>query len=656
MSMHFLEHYGVHKKPHAIAAARKAARLDGGETDVRDRSKVIRAYLARLERILLHPDPLKRARNIAMLKPFLYESTVIKAEDFPETHFSYHQRLLKERGMGDQAFDDEMRMREIARVIDSQKKSLDAWIGYLSGDECKYPADVKYFAIQGVLKLGKLDTKTYTFARREIGTVAPFPEIDREALSKVLGALDAKYASAERRKSDDELVAEGYSPSLLELINRRKGFGDMYGQAMKELDLVLDKDRLLPITAGKWIRFEQGSDPSVLVRALEGKRSNLCIADIGAAGSYLSEGSIDIYFSYDRAGRLFLPRVAVAMAEDKGGVYEVRGTWNKNEDVDPYFSEAGILGPYLRGLPGGDSYLKKDADMRRLTAIYNAHFHVDRETGNLIPVNAPLNQGDAAFLYEVDSKIQGFGYFRDPRIDEILVERDPGEDAGVALGVAPEELARRVEDVTERTKAYIGPLFPGIFSHYRNIKRVYTSFPEEEIKPYTLHIGGMTPEELDSLVTRGLHEGRYGLQHFRISDEARGMILGESFGAVRESERIKLVTISVRDLFCDRFSHSLDDIYKRAFELGLIFCPPEVGPRLRAKMTHQLRFEEDCWVFMSPIRPLALKDDYYRAHSTRPSIFHLKRSASDDLWLLDEPYRPDLTLCPEYKMVFRLPE
>lgn len=298
MPKHFLEHFDVHKKPEALAAAKRKVRLSEGEQQDRrlGRDEIIQAYLERLERIFLHPDPEKRKRNIRMLKPALYANTVIRQENFPESHFAYHQRLLKERGLGEITFDSDAREAEMNRVIHDQKKSLDAWLDYLTGEECKYSPAVKFFAMQGILKLGTFDTEKYVFTKREPSTTAPFAEIDHEALSKVLGALQAKYPSDKTKKSKsyEELLADGYSPGLLELIDREKGFGDLYALTMRELDQAINKDELLPITTGEWRRFEQGSDPQALVRALEGKRSNLCIADIGAATAYLAEGSIEI--------------------------------------------------------------------------------------------------------------------------------------------------------------------------------------------------------------------------------------------------------------------------------------------------------------------------------------------------------------------------
>lgn len=60
---------------------------------------------------------------------------------------------------------------------------------------------------------------------------------------------------------------------------------------------------------------------------------------------------------------------------------------------------------------GAESYTKKASDMRRLTEIEK-----------LLKDNphAELSDEDLIFLYELKSPIEGFGYERDPRIDQLL--------------------------------------------------------------------------------------------------------------------------------------------------------------------------------------------------------------------------------------------
>ena len=449
MEKHFLEQYKTQDKPEAKKAAERKEQRTGEKGIFKDRSERIRAYVERLENVFLNPDQRVQERNTELLKPTIYENTLIKPEDFPKTHFEFHKQQLVDRGIPreqvEQNFDAEKREQEISRVIESQKMSLDSWIDYLTGDDCKYPPDVKYFAIHGVLRLGTFDTEKYSFTKRLPTTTAPFAEIDHEALSVVLGAVEAKNYSK---------PTETYSKNLLRLIDQGNSFGDMYALTMRELDQKTEKSDLLPIVDGEWRVFDKNSDPQELVNALSGKRSNLCIADIGSATTYLNQGSVEVYFSYNKAKQLTVPRIAIAHDEEKGGVYEVRGTYNKSEDTDSYIQESGVLTRKLKDLPNGESFAKKDADMKEVTKLYKKCFSIDRKTKEKISLNPTFTREELQFLYEINGTVQGFGYQKDPRIEEIKSKRNREEDIQTLCDCSPEYIATDFININESTQVY----------------------------------------------------------------------------------------------------------------------------------------------------------------------------------------------------------
>jgi len=190
----FLESYKLHDKPAALSAAKRKEQKTGERGIVSDYSKRIEAYLERLEKLFLNPDEKARRHAIEIFeRKFLYPAVLIKPNDFPESYFDYQKKYARERGLGEVSFSEKEKQDEVKKVIEGQRLSLDAWIEYLSGDDCKYPSDVKYFSLQGILQLGNFDTEKYSFSSRDKKTTGPFAEIDREALSKVLGALDAVH-------------------------------------------------------------------------------------------------------------------------------------------------------------------------------------------------------------------------------------------------------------------------------------------------------------------------------------------------------------------------------------------------------------------------------------------------------------------------------
>ena len=240
---HFLEQYKVQDKSEAKDAAKRKEIRTGEEGIFEDRSKRIEAYIERLEEIFTHPDTKTRERRTDIFKEkFLYPAVIVKNENFPESYFEYQKQLAKERGMGEIEFSPEDKQKAIADTQEAQRKSLDAWIDHLAGDNCHYPSDIKYFAAQGILKTGKFDEKAYRFSDREKSTTASFRQIDHEALSMVMGALEAVHHQGD---------AGPHHFELLDLIKRNKDFGSMYAEVMRYLDKEASKDKALEITDGE---------------------------------------------------------------------------------------------------------------------------------------------------------------------------------------------------------------------------------------------------------------------------------------------------------------------------------------------------------------------------------------------------------------------
>lgn len=665
MPRHFLENFQVHNKPEAGRAAERAARAENDPEITRDRSKKIEAYIDRLENIFLNPDTRVRERNIEMMKPKIYSNTIIKSENFPESYFDYQKKLMKERGFGTEIeINGQDKQTEIAKVQESQKQSLDAWIDYLTGDDCKYPADIKYFAMMGVLKLGNFDTETYAYTGRKLDTTASFAEIDREALSKVLGAMEAKQYGK---------PIDGYSEELLKLIDQGKSFGDLYSLTMKELDSKAEKQDLLPITEGEWLVFKHGTNPNKLVEALEGKRSNICIADIGAATRYLDRGSIEIYFSFNRAQKPTVPRIAIAY--DDNGVYEVRGTYNKSEDIDPYIEQTTILMDRLQQLPKGENFAKKDGDMKQLTKLYNKCFKEDKKTGVKEYLSPNLTKTDLIFLYEINASIDGFGYQKDPRIKELLNERNiladaetiyecdfnnPGKkELELIYGVGdkstppaffetmkrlrqgrniesdmllifecqPNQIIRSQQELQQaikekkEIKAYIGELFPNFFKVIpQHIEHIYTEFPEGKIKQKTIELG-------TGLKTKAEFVNAIEQQGSGVGDFAKDIMSKAEFVVSNKEAKEDLIILTVKALGFPSGA-TVKEIFERAKSLGLELCPPETGPQLRLQYPEQ-PIGEWCRIGMEPIT----------GSDGDPDLFRVDRD-DDEPWLDTSNGRP----------------
>lgn len=93
---------------------------------------------------------------------------------------------------------------------------------------------------------------------------------------------------------------------------------------------------------------------------------------------------------------------------------------------------------------------------------------------------------------------------------------------------------------------------------------------------------------------------------------ASNIISGPEFVTAKKTTKINLVNVSVADLGFGECT-SLNDIYKRALEIGLELCPEETGPQLRLQYLNQPKGE---W-FCIATKPMISLDGH-----NIPSIFY----------------------------------
>ena len=185
-------------------------------------------------------------------------------------------------------------------------------------------------------------------------------------------------------------------------------------------------------TDGKWIKYEQGSDYNILRDSLQGYYTGWCTAaGENFAKSQLAGGDFYVYYSLDKNGEAKVPRIAIRM-DGKDKIGEIRGIAD-NQNMEPEMMS--ILEEKLKEFPDRDKYLKKEHDMKLLTLI-------DKKVNN----NIELTLDELKFLYEVNSKIDCFGYKKDPRIEEIKSKRNGRRDYSLIFNVKEEEVALSQEE------------------------------------------------------------------------------------------------------------------------------------------------------------------------------------------------------------------
>ncbi len=596
--------YNLHTSEEVLRA-KKRTESKTGEKVKEDPSSLIQNYLNRFKEITDRKDPTDREQGIEALKRVLYRDSIIKPEDIPQSYWEAQARLAREQGHGDIEITEEMKDSGAEILITDQKSSLDTWIDYMASQDATYPDWLKYFAIRSVLNLGEYDKEKKVFSKRSKGTVKPFPDLNREALAYVLDAVEKKY---QKQGIDLENLNEE-DKKTFDKILKEENFGKLYAFA---IDKVTPTEvNLLTVTEGQWKKYDKDSDHMPLVKSLQGHGTGWCTAGESTAQTQLQGGDFYVYYSLDKDDKPTIPRAAIRMQENK--IAEVRGI-GPDQNLDPYIGE--VVKQKMTEFSDGQLYEKKAGDMKFLTQI-------DKKTQN----QEPLTKEELNFLYEVDEKIQGFGYKDDPRVKEIRNQRNPEQDMSIIFDCTPDQIAHNQKEVNENTKAYVGELFPNIFQTLQT-EHIYTEFPEGKIRRYNIEIGGKSKKELEVEMKK---------QKITISSYAQDMLNSSDFATSKKAERETLIRLRVADLKTK--NQTTDEIFAKAKELGLELCPPETGPQFRLQNPTQE-------YIIIGMKQIADRYDY-------PSVFNLD-SDSDGLWLNGIIARPGLRWNDDSKFVFRL--
>ena len=400
--------------------------LNSSNKSDKKRERIIK-YFNRLEEVHNKVSKTKSASAEKILKNFYYDLYIIKPENIPESYFNNQIELARERGYGNIILSDKDKERMIKQVIDDQKETLDKWIEYFLYDEesSYYEMWEKYWVFQGLQTLGKYDKKTYKFSKRDKTTVYPFPPVEREYIFTTLKLME-DFLKDKKTEEDIKNALEAGNFKLL------------YEYVIKQS--MLRGEKQSSSTSGKWIKYEQGSDYNILRNSLQGYYTGWCTAaGENFAKHQLANGDFYVYYTLDNNGEAKVPRIAIRM-DGSTKIGEIRGIADK-QNMEPEMMP--ILEEKLEEFPDRDKYYKKEHDMKLLTLI-------DKKVNK----NIELNLDELKFLYEMDNEIEGFGYEKDPRIQEIINKRNQKKDYALIYNINENEIALTQEEWKENPKQY----------------------------------------------------------------------------------------------------------------------------------------------------------------------------------------------------------
>ncbi len=369
----------------------------------------VRKYLLSLRK--MHEEAINNGYDgILALRELYYDKYIIKKDKFPKKFFDVRKKQALNRGYGHIEPDAERIEKTKTNIINDQKQSLDRWIDFILTED-KYPDWFKYYVFQGIVKIGSYDKSKKKINKRTSTTTNIFVGINYQAIEEIYNNL-IKVLNGEKIQD-----------SSLQRLLKNGNFGKIYLYMLNKINSNTDQ-------VGLWRKYTGKEDYKLLVEDLQGKITNWCIEGYHSAFQEIREGSAFIYYTKDMNNNYVCPRIGMIVNKD-GIINEVRGV-DYNQALESEMEE--IVSLKLNEFEDGYEYQKKDADMKKLTEIYD---NKDRE----------LSVENLKFLYEISSKIMTFSGIRDPRINEILSTRDWKEDFSKISGCSVEDIKNKIKKI-----------------------------------------------------------------------------------------------------------------------------------------------------------------------------------------------------------------
>ena len=421
------------------------------------KKSTIEAYFRRLSQIFEKGDSSLKEIKFKSLKRWLFRKFIIKKENIPKDYIQKEVNNLK--NIYPQEPEDKLKEKVIDRIIQEQKESLEIWIEYLSSNIQHYPKELLYWIFTQVLKLGSYNYQKNIFNQRTPNTISPFPPCNPQALGIVIEQLYRKFSNR-----PPNLILPPYQRNIFLEKLQKENFNKLYYWTLEYVkSLKNDKERFF-ITSGEWKLFSVqdhidnsylfNETKNELVKALKEFNTGWCIDEENTAIDYLASNNILIYFSKDDKGEATIPRVVIiysspssSVISDESIIYEIRGV-AENQNLDPYISE--VVEKKLQEFPEKtrQKYQKILEDIKKLNEIYFKFLN-----------NQELSKEELRFIYQIDKKIGYFGYYPDPRIEEIISTRDQKKDLAKVFGCSPEEIALTSSEALKgKSLIYVGNL------------------------------------------------------------------------------------------------------------------------------------------------------------------------------------------------------
>ena len=385
--------------------------------------EAVRKYLNRLDGSKKVFERDKKSAE-KYLKKCYFDKYVIKPEEISSEYLDKKKRICCERG---RKFS---KNTEISKILKCQTKSLEKWIDYLMSDKIDYPMWVRYWAFQGMLRLGHYDYEKHAFGTRTRKTISPFAKRDVEALEQTMKSVRSYYSDGEITDSElDTLIEQG-------------NFGKIYARFLWISENNI-KERDVKSNDGIWVKYSQGSDWKKMHKSIAGKFTFWCIEEESVAEDYMSVGDVYIYFTKDINGDFSVPRLAVVTEFDE--VVEARGIADAGQNIEGSLLD--ILYDKINEFSHNKRFDLMYNDMKYLYEI------LDKEsTGKM------LSRDDLKFIYEFDKGINYFGRSIDSEVMKFRGRRDIKKDYSIIFDCSSDLVGTGDDFINKELYLYIGDI------------------------------------------------------------------------------------------------------------------------------------------------------------------------------------------------------
>ena len=390
------------------------------------------------------------------------DSLIVDPQNIPESYWRTQEQILRDNGQGRELSDAEKDY--LAQDIQNkQRESIDSWVNYLSHEDCPYPLWFKIYAIDGVSKMGVFDSESGTYRKRDKSSVAPYPHLNPAVLGKVYAAVADFYGIDSNKDlglnqdnpaitaTDDGTEAE--RDAELGNLVKSGNFNRLYSRLLLSEKVIMPTPERTEDVRGKWVEYKPGDEEGV-AKAADG--TPWCVASPSVARSYLTTGSYGevyedsnddsnqarfiLFQLYDDDDRLAENACASIRLDTDGNVAEISGLGEGQALED---SLVPIVEAKVKTLPGGEKFLKRFADKKRLIEI-------DRKMQS----GAEITREDFRFIWELDRPIETLDTYNneDPRITEFRKKYDAKYAAEMGYIIPDTTIA----DIEGNLEKYLG--------------------------------------------------------------------------------------------------------------------------------------------------------------------------------------------------------